>query len=86
MYTISDHSIIVSPYNNELIARDHHKWEDFSDADMKEHLANIHAFFLDRITGLADDNYYLRTTDEKELSFMLDALLQTKRYVQEYID
>lgn len=71
----------ISPYTN-LLMRDSITWEKFDDKDMLEHYENIHALYTDRISELENPRARLSEYEERELLFMLESLLQAKRYIE----
>ena len=88
MYTLSSRQYVIpaeSPGHVGLL-RDHNRWENFSEKDAPEHFANIYALFLTRVRSLSNDLVYLSAYEEKELRFMLDALIKAKRIVQQQSD
>lgn len=88
MYTLERKSYAVSsgapsPF---YMLYDAPSWEAFSEADLEEHFDNIHALFLDRITELQDPLHTLSLYEERELLFMLEALVQVKKMLQESVE
>jgi hypothetical protein len=65
------------------ILRDCSSWEHFGENQVPSHFCNIHAFFMQRIEQLHKDTHYMTEEEEKELQFILDALIQSKRMLQD---
>lgn len=73
----------ISPYTHCLL-HDRADWEHFSESDVRKHFENIHALLLDRLSTVGNDLHVVTPDEEKELQFMLEAMLQVKQYVQEF--
>ena len=80
MYTQTSHTVITatpSPYSYLLLRDD---LEDaFSEVAIEEHFNNIQALVTERIADLGKPYVVATDAHEKELHFMLDALIQAKR-------
>ena len=57
--------------------------EDFTKEELTEHFKNIHALFVGKIGALKSSFHVLTIDEEKELHFILDALLQSKQLLQD---
>lgn len=54
-------------------------WEDFGDKDLPVYFEKAHAIFLRRLEHMRDLDRSLTEREEKELRFMLDAVIAGKQ-------
>jgi hypothetical protein len=86
MYTLTPSLSVVhegSSPSSFAILRDCSSWEHFGENKAPSHFCNIHAFLMQRIEQLHKDDHYMTEDEENELRFILDALIQSKRLLQE---
>lgn len=85
MYTLSPYQFVSKSCPTEVVSllRDDTGWEEFNEQDLYTHFNNIHTLFLQRIATLSSDFNSVSLYEEKELHFMLDALIQSKRLLQD---
>ena len=87
MYTLAtkknQYVISSSPLSPYTLFCDREQWETFGEDDLADHFEAIQALLLERITQLQDSLHILLPHEEKELQFMLEALMQAKRTLQD---
>ena len=86
MYQIAEQSLVLGSVHGDLQLFDRAYWQDFSHKDTMDHFASIDALFSQRVAELSNELHYVTDESERELLFMLEALLHVKRQVQENAD
>lgn len=56
----------------------HDKWEDFNEERLQEYFQKSYEIFLNRLKEFQNLKRPLSTREEKELTFMLEALMNAK--------
>lgn len=74
---------IRSPYYQ---LRDSVSWERFDVGQLPVYFKENLDQFQDCLDELADSSAILNSQQEKELYFMLESLIQTKRFLQDRVD
>lgn len=88
-YTISDHNTLTgeSPFValHTFLVNDKNDFnEEFNEEKQEEYLEAAHTLFMLKSKNMHNPDIQISDADEKELSFMLEAILHARRALYEY--
>ena len=87
MYTIekNDYVIQSAEFPELLFFRDEYQ-DDFDREELTKHFKNVHSLLTTKVSTLADGTTSISHEEEKELHLIIDALIQTKRLLEDNSD
>jgi len=59
------------------------KWEEFDERKLEEYFEKSYGIFMSRLQEFREAKHQLTTKEEKELKFMLEALIDVKKSLRE---